>query len=118
LSEYKQLIKDTKTDLEFYAAMDSVIQDIPSFHTDLISADSINTLHCYNSDKVSSDREVISANKYWAELLDDKSTECESMQFSAFTYVDGGYYFDSDYSHDSDFEEYDKIISVDRIFSR
>jgi C-terminal processing protease CtpA/Prc len=114
-SEYEQLIKDTKTDLEFYVAIDQIMQDIPSFHTDLVSADSINTLHCYNSDKVTSDRTVISANKYWAELLDDKSAECENMQFSAFTYVDGYYYFDSDYSHNSDFSEYDKIISVDGV---
>ena len=48
---YQEMVKSTKNDYEFYCVMVALTQEIPSFHTDLVYPDSINTLHCYNSKK-------------------------------------------------------------------
>lgn len=102
---YEKLVLDTKSDLEFYAVMDCIIQEVPSFHTDMVLPGEVAYLNCYNSKRVSSDRGVISLGDYWKGALNDSSTELDNSSFLTFTYVDGLYYYDPSYSSDGQYKK-------------
>lgn len=89
---YENLIRNTENDFEFYSVMDAIIQDVPSFHTDLIYPDSYNTLNCYNAQKIASDRNVISHSDYWCKLLENEKNK-DNSEYYSFLYNDGDYYF-------------------------
>lgn len=89
---YENLIRDTNNDFEFYAVMDAIIQDVPSFHTDLLYPDSYNSVNCYNADNIGSDRDVIGYSKYWCKILKSEK-EKNDYDFYSFLYDDGDYYF-------------------------
>ncbi len=89
---YEKLIRGTKNDFEYYAVMDAIIQDVPSFHTDLLYPGSYDSVNCYNADKISSDRGVIAYSDYWCDILDDEKDKDNSDYYS-FLYKDGDYYY-------------------------
>ena len=47
---YKEMITDTETDLDFYAAMNAIMEDVPTFHTDVPypDYDYYGTFGCWN----------------------------------------------------------------------
>lgn len=110
--KYEQLIRETESDIEFYTALSAIIQDVPSFHTDLLSPDDISGLHCYNANKVSSDRAVIANNKYFRNEIDEKISEYPDIKYAVFTYVDGAYYFDPTNCNDESYQQYSKIKAI------
>lgn len=89
---YENLIRNTENDFEYYAVMDAIIQDVPSFHTDLLYPDSYNAVNCYNADRISSDRGVIAHSEYWCGMLENEKNE-NDCDFYSFLYNDGYYYF-------------------------
>lgn len=110
---YQELVRATKSDYEFFCVMSALTQEIPSFHTDLVSPESSDTLHCYNSKKTSSDRKVISYNYYWNDLIDDNTAI--SRDYYVFTYVDGEYLFNSTESTGTFDGEKASLLEIDGI---
>jgi hypothetical protein len=110
---YQEMVKSTKNDYEFYCVMVALTQEIPSFHTDLVYPDSINTLHCYNSKKISTDRAVISYNRYWADIIEDNIDS--TCNYYVFTYVDGEYLFNWIESTGVLEEETAQLIEIDGV---
>lgn len=51
---YIDMIKATENDLEFFAVMRAIIEDVPTFHTDLLypDYDYYQTIDCWNIDNV------------------------------------------------------------------
>ncbi len=112
---YRELVLDTKTDIEFYSALDAIVNEVPSFHTDIVSVTNIDNVNCYNALKVRADRDVISFNKKYETMLAEAVEQNSDMKFTLFSYMDGGYYFDRKYCNSDDYEKYAKIIEVDGI---
>ncbi len=109
---YKNLVLNTKDDLEFFAAMEAIIFEVPSFHTDLVSFGSIYGQKCYNSKKVLANREVISYNKKYEKLLDEAGTKYKDLKYTVFSYVDGEYYLDEQLGNSGLYERYSKILEI------
>lgn len=119
---YIKLILETKNDYEFYALMDAIVQEIPSFHTELLDPYSYNKVNCYNCEAVRTDRDVIRHNKYWRNIVDIVKSEDDSKYYS-FLYNRGYYYFNTaESSVDSKISNYklEKIngISVDEYVTK
>lgn len=108
---YEELVKATTTDYEFYCVMSALSQEIPSFHTDLVYPDSINSLHCYNSKQVSSERDVVAYNRYWTDLIEKESAN--KYNYCVFTYIDGKYLFNSAESTVDNELETAQLIEID-----
>ncbi len=87
----------------------SNIAEIPSFHTDIVSPDNINSLYCYNSKKVLSKRKVITYNRYWTNLI-EKEVQSE-RDYYVFTYIDGKYLFNLVESVDD--KEFEKVQLIE-----
>lgn len=110
---YEQPVLNSKSDAEYYAAIDAIIQKVPSFHTDLIGTGNAASLKCYNSKKyllteISYHTDIIEKNKY------EKYAISNSKTYS-FVYANGSYYFDTAYTMGDKLNKYDKIISIDGI---
>ena len=91
---YAAMVRDAETDYEFYLTMTAIMQDIPSFHTDVVMPEDIHTLHCYGSARLMADREVLAKNKYWENVITE-ATQSSQFDFLAFRYVDGAYMLDT-----------------------
>lgn len=113
---YRSLIKETNSDFEYYCTMQAILQDIPSFHTDLIypSVDSIKNMHCYNSKKAAANRGVIQKNSYWSSVIDENVKSKENTKYCVFEYIDGSYIIDP-LSSTIDMGEKLKIVSVNNL---
>ncbi len=109
---YKELVLNTKDDLELWAAMEAIIFEVPSFHTDLASFGSIYGQRCYNSKKVLADRDVIAYNKKYENLLDEASEKYKDLKYTVFSYVDGEYYLDDQLGNSGLYERYSKILEI------
>ena len=74
---YVNMITSTENDLEFFAVMRAIIEDIPTFHTDLLypDYDYYTTIDCWNIDKVLDTRYVNSKSVYWHTLLKENCSE-------------------------------------------
>lgn len=112
---YKELVINTKDDLEFYAVMESIVYDVPSFHTDLVSFGSIYSPNCYNSKKVIANRDVIEYNKKYKTMLSETGEKYSNLKHTVFSYVDGAYYLDEKLSNSALFEKYSKVVEVNGI---
>lgn len=112
---YKQMMLNSKSSAEYYAAVDAIIQEVPSFHTDLIGTGNTASLNCYNSEKISADRNIISYRKYWNNQFENYNYDVSDINTYSFIYADGDYYYDPEFTTGNDFKKYDKIISVNGI---
>jgi len=110
---YRELIKDTSSDYEFYCVMSAISQEIPSFHTDLVSPDSISTLYCYNAKKIQSNRTVVSHNKYWKDLLSKHNYN--EHEYYVFSYVNGKYLFNASESICEDNYQQAELLDIDGV---
>lgn len=90
---YEDLIRDTDTDLEFYAAMEAITQEISSFHTDLVYPTYYDRQNCYHNKEVKTDRKVISAANYWDQQIVNAAND-NDCKFLSFVYEDGSYTYD------------------------
>ncbi len=72
--EYTDLIMRTETDLDFFAAMCAIYEDVPTFHSDILFPDYeyYSTIDCYNMDKVLDTKYLKSKSEYWIPMLRDK----------------------------------------------
>lgn len=89
-ADYLKLIQSTRDDYEFFAAMTAILQDIPSFHTDLLYPTEIEHIRCYDSKKYEVNRKQISKNLYWHRVLKDKSERIK-VKYTELHYEDGKY---------------------------
>lgn len=111
--KYKAIIEETDSDLEFYTELSAIVADIPSFHTDVVDVRNIKSPYCYNSKKVTRDREVLANSAYFVNEINMKITEYPNIQYTVFKYVDGEYYFDDLCCNDNSFTQYTKIKAID-----
>lgn len=111
--KYKTIIAETDSDIEFYTELSAIVQDIPSFHTDVVDVGNVKSPYCYNSKKVTRDRKVLANCEYFANEIDKKITEYPNIKYAVFTYVDGEYYFDDLCGNDESFKQYTKIKEID-----
>lgn len=74
---YKEMIADTETDLDFYAVMNAIMEDVPTFHTDIPypDYDYYGTFGCWNIEEVLSTRGIKNKSVYWNTLMRDSCTE-------------------------------------------
>lgn len=107
---YKELVKSTHTDFEFFCVIEAMINDIPSFHTDLVSPYSIDGLRCYNGKKIRAD--VGNDNKYWQELIQQVCRKAIGREFYCFSYIDGEYVFNTIESSNEKLDWNEKYILV------
>lgn len=72
--EYTDLILRTETDLDFFAAMCAIDEDIPTFHSDILFPDYeyYPTIDCWNMNKVLDTKYIKSKSEYWIPMLRDK----------------------------------------------
>ena len=75
--EYIDLIMRTENDLDFFAAMCAIDEDIPTFHSDILFPDYkyYSTIACYNMNYVLDTKYLKSKSEYWIKMLRDKCTE-------------------------------------------
>lgn len=91
--EYEELIRNTNTDMEFYATMEAILQENSSFHTDFIYPTEYGMQNCYHKEAVSTDRNVISYANYWEQQLKNLYQNNDS-RFLSFVYQNGDYTYD------------------------
>lgn len=92
---YIDIVKRTKNNYEFYAFVDSFLQQIPSFHTELVSPniDSYNELSSFGSLDIMSNRSILGASKYWEKTKNEESKKYLDSYFYPFDYYNGKYIF-------------------------
>ena len=99
---YVEMIKVIETDLEFFAVMRAIIEDVPTFHTDLLYPDYeyYKTIDCWNIDNVLDTRYVNSKAVYWNTLLKEECSEYFNSSLEYYTYSydasNGNYVSDSE----------------------
>ncbi len=92
---YEKLIKATTSDYEFFCVMSAIVNEFPSFHTDIVFPrfNEYETLGCYNMTATLCNNKVYPASVYWDELL-EKEYDKEDMRgtvYVGYTYIDGEY---------------------------
>ncbi len=72
--EYTDLVLRTETDLDFFAVMCAIDEDVPTFHSDVLFPDYeyYSTIDCWNMDKVLDTKYLKSKSEYWIPMLRDK----------------------------------------------
>ena len=92
---YEDLIKETESDYEFYCVMRAIVNELPSFHTDLVFPRfaQYQTLGCYNMTRTLCISEVYPASIYWDELLESEydRQEMEGTVYTSYKYINGEY---------------------------
>ena len=91
--EYEELIRNTNTDIEFYATMEAILQENSSFHTDFVYPTEYGMPNCYHKEAIRTDRKVISSASYWEKQLKNAYLNNDS-QFLSFVYQNGDYIYD------------------------
>ena len=111
---YENIIRNTKTDFEFFCTMDAIIQDIPSFHTDLVFPEMIQykSLNCYNSKSIIAQKNMGPYCDYWNSLIKKECETTSDVQFTCFNYFEGNYVFNPFESNNENIEEKSVLISV------
>lgn len=106
-SEYEEIIKSTSSDFEFYAAMKSIIRDIPSFHSDIVFPDinAYNSLNCYNSRAVCARLGIRSYTEYWNSLVDENFSEHKIQNEVSFIHAGGEYVYNIFNCDDPEYED-------------
>lgn len=115
---YKEMIKNTKNDYQFYCVMDAILEEIPSFHTDLIYPDwnRYTSLYCYNADRTLATNNIEQMTSYWNKTIAEQCKENEDINFVCFQYLDGKYIFDKYNSENvAAYDEYREIISINDV---
>jgi hypothetical protein len=104
---YEELIQTVESDFDYFCVMNAIMQDIPSFHTDLVFPiyESIKQLNCYNLNAILSDGALKSKIDCWYDCIAAACNEYEDISVASFKYIDNQYIFDPLYS-DSDFDLY------------
>ena len=97
-NEYVNLIKKTKSNYEYYSTMEAILEDVPSFHTDLVSPDSVSMLNCYNIENILSNDKNMAYNKYWSDYLNSEREKISDAKYWCFSYIDGKYIYDPRFS--------------------
>lgn len=112
---YQKLVEKTQNDFEFFCTMSAIEEDIPSFHTDIVSPSysRISNLKCYNKDKTLSSIKYKALTDYWYETIYMACEQYSEVQRANFKYIDGEYLFDSLYSSDV-YKEFNRY-SIDTI---
>lgn len=99
---YIDMIKATENDLEFFAVMRAIIEDVPTFHTDLLypDYDYYQTIDCWNIDNVLDTGYVNSKAVYWNTLLKEECSNYFNSSLEYYTYLydasNGNYISDSE----------------------
>lgn len=115
---YKNLIKQTDSNFEYYCLMTAIIEDLASYHTGFCfpEYESIKSLNCYNLDNVLSDKNLKPFTDYWNKLIETECKKMSKINVAEFKYIDGKYIFDSKWSSDAYFSLMDcSIVSIDGI---
>ena len=97
-NDYMKLIEKTNNDYDFFCTLNAILEDVPSFHTDLVLPETVGLLNCYNSTNVKSNTEIKAYTHYWNNLIEGKKKEKVDNKYICFTYVDGCYILDSAFS--------------------
>ncbi len=106
-SEYEEIIKNTSSDFEFFAAMKAIMKDIPGFHYDIVYPDinAYNSLNCFNSRAVSSQLGIRSYTEYWNEVVNKSFLEYEDQNEISFIYLGGKYVYNIFNCDDPEYED-------------
>jgi len=92
---YRDMVKDTKTDLEFFTVMDIIGEELPSFHTGMAYPDYgyYKSLGCWNIEDVLDTRYIKSKAQYWNNTLKENAQEFwnQKIQEFGFWYKNGEY---------------------------
>lgn len=93
---YQNQVKATTSDYEFFCVMQSIANELPSFHTDIVFPRfaQYETLGCYNMTPTLCNNKVYPASVYWDELLKNEYDK-ESMRgtvYKGYTYINGEYF--------------------------
>ena len=91
--KYADMIRLTSNDYEFYCTIHAIIQDIPSFHTDIVNPglESYQKLNCFNLKNIITDRTSQGYWKYWEEIANKGVTALEQKEYYVMLYNDGKY---------------------------
>lgn len=102
--KYKTLIKNTNNNYEFFCVMDAFMQEIPSFHTDLVfpEKNAYAYLQCFGSKRISADRGTLSSAVRWHETIMEGAERFQDAVFYSYECIDGSYWF-VDHSGNEDF---------------
>jgi len=75
--EYEELILRAENDLDFFAVMCAVDEDVPTFHSDILYPDyeHYSSIDCWNMNKVLDTRYVKSKSEYWISMMREKCEE-------------------------------------------
>lgn len=115
---YADIINNTKSDFEFYCALSAIVEDIPSYHTDVVfpKYSSYQSLGCYNLDSVLAKKDVKDLSLYWNNCINDQVSSFDKA-IATYRYVEGNYIFDEYNSDNTDTNEIcnSKIISINSI---
>lgn len=75
--EYTDLVLRAETDLDFFAVMSAIDEDVPTFHSDILFPDYeyYSTIDCWNMNKVLDTKYIKSKSEYWIPMLREKCEE-------------------------------------------
>lgn len=92
---YKSMVKATENDLEFFCVMDSILEDIPSFHTDISYPDYeyYQGFGCWNIDAVLDTRYIKTKAQFWKDTLKENAVQVvqNDLLLYLFWYRNGEY---------------------------
>lgn len=110
---YRELIENSESEVDYYAAMLGFLYNIPSAHLGIMIPDS------FLKNRYTDNTTITAAQKYWNGIISDEYKKCceENVGVVRFSYISGDYYDkENDMSvlisvNDMQPEEYVKLIS-------
>ena len=90
---YKEQILNTDNDYEFYCTIQAILNDLPSYHTNVMFPlyESYATENCFNCENVITTKNIKGYTEYWYNLLKQNSVNCSLTNILGFEYIDGKY---------------------------
>jgi C-terminal processing protease CtpA/Prc len=90
--QYKNIVKSTQNDFEFYCVMNAIANDIPSIHTSFFFPDyeTIQSYYCYNAENTIATKDLEASTYYWYNTI-KKSFQNKEYNTLIFNYIDGKY---------------------------
>lgn len=90
---YKEQILNTGNDYEFYCTIQAILNDLPSYHTNVMFPlyESYATENCFNCENVITAKNIKGYTEYWYNLLKQNSVNCSLTNILGFEYIDGKY---------------------------
>lgn len=91
--QYKNIVKSTQNDFEFYCVMNAIANDIPSIHTSFFFPDyeTIRSYYCYNAENTIATKDLEASTYYWYNTI-EKSFQNKEYNTLIFNYIDGKYF--------------------------